>query len=137
MARHHDGGERLRPVGSAVLLAVALAVSGTSLAQRADGEYPATLFCEAGAGTPSTRDQFTLSVAGGRASYALDGGRETGSGTLGPGALALSGRGRNAGTAYEARYSGEIGGRGGLLTGERKAGGRVVRCQMTVGSGRG
>lgn len=123
-------------------LAVAAAGFVTGLAApeavaqaRADGNYPTILSCEAASGVPASRDTFTLTVAAGRASYSIAG-RETGDGAVSAGRLTLTGRGGGS-RPYEARYSGAIGGRGGLLVGVQTRGSARRACQMTIGDGRG
>ena len=136
-----------------ILAAGAALPTGPVRAQaRADGQYPVVLFCDKlpfGAGT--LRDTFTLTVAGGRATYTRGltfadapnaaGVTETGSGTVSGGRLVLAGRAKGKTFSYEARYAGEIAGQGGLLTGRQdwtyagKASSRT--CQMTIGNGRG
>ena len=126
----------------AALLLVGAAAPAFAQGGRADGAYPSTVFCEAASGLPATRERITVTVEGGRATYAYRAGgvTESGSGTVVVGRLTLEGRGRGAAGAYEARYAGELGGRGGLLTGAQvtaRGGGAGRRaCQMTVGIGR-
>ena len=80
----------------------------------------------------------TLEITGGRASYSFqtDLGTERGTGAMTGGTLSLVGRGPGRG-GYEARYSGAISGRGGLLTGIHTAKGFRRACQISVGLGRG
>ena len=122
-----------------VLLAALAIGAGEAAAQsRADGTYPGFLVCEALAFVPASRDPVILEVAGGRATLSrTSGGRESASGAVGGGQLVLTG----GGAGFTSRYAGEVGGRGGLLTGVQtwtRSGGTHRRaCQLTVGNGRG
>ncbi|NNM71443.1 hypothetical protein [Enterovirga aerilata] len=131
----------MRASGSAARLcllvgALAAAPLGSAHAQRADGTYPAILACDGGGGSGPVRASGTATIGGGRGSYEIrvGSGRETGSGALAGGRLSLSGKG----PGYEARYAGEVSGRGGFLTGyQTGAGGKSFRraCQLILGDG--
>lgn len=136
----------MKRIGFAVLIVLPLAPS--SAWAGAEGVYPSTLFCERlPFESGPIRDGLTVTVSGGRASYSRPlrtpdpvGTAETGSGALSGENLTLTGRARGKGFSYEARYSGALNGRGGLLTGEQTwtHGGKAYRraCQMTLGNGR-
>lgn len=108
--------------------------------------FPATLACDALPTRPDPmRAQGTLTVTGKTVRYSLqvraaDGGSgttETGNGMMSEnGRLSLNGSAKGTG-GYQTRYVGEIGGRGGRLTGEQTgtAQGKPFRraCQMIVG----
>ena len=128
-------------------LAAALAVLAcpTAASAQAQGDFPATILCDqvAFAAGPA-RDSLRVIVGGGKASYARNlpgGGTESGSGPLSGRALVLIGAGRGPGYSYTARYSGEVTGRGGLLTGRQTwtRGGKSESraCQLTLGDGKG
>lgn len=130
-----------------VTAAIACALPGVAAAQgRAEGTYPGTLFCERTPFLAPSRDPVTLTVANGKASFSRaltgveGGGTEAAGGVVQGGRLVLSGGAKGRGAAFESRYEGEIGGRGGLLTGVQTwtRGGQTVRraCQLTIGSGR-
>ena len=111
-------------------------VAPAAHAQRADGTYPVILACDAAGGSGPVRASGTATIGGGRGSYEIrfGSGRETGSGTLAGGKLSVAGKG----PGYEARYAGDVSGRGGFLTGyQTGAGGRGSRrtCQMILGDG--
>lgn len=114
----------------------------TAALAQAQGDYPATLFCEAGGGAGPIRHSFIVAIAGGRATYAIRAldGSESGTGSLAGSRLVVTATGRQGGTAYTARYAGEVGGRGGTLTGSRTlgTGARAVTraCQFVLGDGR-
>jgi hypothetical protein len=128
-----------RPIACGTLfgaLLVAVAQGGPAQAQRADGTYPVTLACDAGGGSAPVRASGTATIGGGRGTYEIrvGSGRETGSGTLAGGRLTLSGKG----PGYEARYAGDVSGRGGFLSGiQTGAGGKSFRraCQFILGDG--
>lgn len=119
------------------LAAAALAMGGAAAqAQRADGTYPVVLACDAAGGAGPVRASGTATIGAGRGSYEIriGSGRETGRGTLGGGKLSLAGKG----PGYEARYAGDVSGRGGFLTGvQTGAGGKSFRraCQFILGDG--
>ena len=107
-----------------------------AFAQRADGTYPVTLACDGGGGSAPVRASGTATVGGGQGTYEirLRGGRETGAGTLSAGKLSLIGKG----PGYEGRYSGDVSGRGGFLSGyQAGTGGKNFRrtCQLILGDG--
>jgi hypothetical protein len=115
-------------VYAATLLA-ALALNGGTVSAaaplhlaQAESTFPGSLFCEASGSMPALRAPVTVAITGRTASYTVQapGGAERGTGQL---------------------DAGEVGGRGGLLTGTHtsKAGSKSVtrRCQMTLGDGRG
>jgi hypothetical protein len=118
---------------------------------QADSTFPGTLFCEATGAMAPVRVPLSVAIDGTRASYSFpapsesggsSGANEIGSGVLGANRqFVLSGAASGRGLSYQARYSGELSGRGGLLTGTQtgKAGGKsfIRRCQMTLGNGRG
>jgi hypothetical protein len=118
---------------------------------QADSTFPGMLFCEATGPLPAARVPVSVSIDGTRASYSFpapsesgapSSANETGSGTLGANRqFVLTGAAGGRGFSYQARYAGELSGRGGLLTGTQtgKAGGKSFtrRCQMTLGNGRG
>ncbi len=124
----------LLAIGSACLLATS-SISPAQ-AQRADGTYPATLACDAGGGSGPIRASGTATIGGGRGTYEvrIGSGRETGTGVLSGGRLNVSGKG----PGYEARYAGDVSGRGGFLTGyQAGTGGKSFRraCQLILGDG--
>jgi hypothetical protein len=105
-------------------------------AQRADGTYPVTLACDAAGGSGPVRASGTATIGDGRGTYEIRIGsaRETGSGALAGGRLSLAGKG----PGYEARYAGDVSGRGGFLTGTQTGtGGNAFRrsCQFILGGG--
>lgn len=115
-------------------LAVPLCLlSAGALAQRADGTYPVTLACDGGGGSAPVRASGTATIGGGKGSYEVRtaGGRETGGGTLSGLKLSLAGKG----PGYEARYSGDVSGRGGFLTGTQSGGKGRRNCQFILGDG--
>lgn len=116
----------------AVSAAILTLLPSLAHAQRADGTYPVTLACDGGGSAP-VRASGTATIGEGRGTYEirLGGGRETGGGTLTGIKLVLAGRG----PGYEARYAGDVSGRGGFLTGTQ-SGGKVRRnCQFILGDG--
>lgn len=120
----------------ATLATFLLLPAGAALAQgRADGAYPATLLCEAGAGLPGLRASLVVEIVAGKARYSVPtpAGPETGEGTLSAGTLVLTGRTRR----WQARYSGQVDGQGGLLTGRQTAPAGARACQLSLGNGRG
>lgn len=122
---------------AALALISSLAGSTTAFAQAAEGSYPGMLFCEAGAGSGAIRIPIIVEIARGRASYDIGtaGLREKGVGALAGSQLVLTGRGTGR-TPYEARYVGQVSGRGGLLTGTQSGKGFSRSCQMSIGQGR-
>jgi hypothetical protein len=95
-----------------------------------------TLACDGGGGSAPVRASGTATVGGGQGTYEirLGGGRETGAGTLSAGKLSLIGKG----PGYEGRYSGDVSGRGGFLSGyQTGTGGKSFRrtCQLILGDG--
>jgi hypothetical protein len=136
-------------VYAATLLA-ALALNGGTVSAaaplhlaQAESTFPGSLFCEASGSMPALRAPVTVAITGRTASYTVQapGGAERGTGQLDSArGITLAG-GSTGASGYGARYAGEVGGRGGLLTGTHtsKAGSKSVtrRCQMTLGDGRG
>ena len=130
----------------ALLAALSAAPPPTRLAQ-AEGVFPGTLVCSPGPGAGAGfRAGVTVEIDGGRARYTFpaaaasgqQGGSETGTGTLAPDrTLVLEGRARSGATSYTSRYSGKVGGRGGLLTGTQRWASGSRSCQITIGDGRG
>lgn len=121
-----------------ILGLVAVLAPGCVTAQQADGTYPARLACDAGFGGAAIRAPVTVAISGGRAQYEfrLGAGRETGAGTFSGRTLSLSGSGRGSSGSYQARYSGEVTGRGGLLTGTHTGSSGARRaCQLVLGDG--
>ena len=111
-------------------------LGGATHAQRADGTYPVTLACDAAGASGPVRASGTATIGDGRGSYEIrmGSGRETGSGVLAGGKLSLTGKG----PGYEARYAGDVSGRGGFLSGiQTGAGGKSFRraCQFILGGG--
>lgn len=118
---------------------------------QAESTFPGTLFCEASGTVAAVRVPVSVALDGPRARYSFAAPSEAGtpSSTLetGSGALdsnrrlTLSGSASGRSVSYQARYAGDLSGRGGLLTGTQtgKAGGKTFtrRCQMTLGNGRG
>lgn len=121
-----------------LLVGSAEASETARLAQAAEGSYPGALVCDATDGGKPFRGPVTLEITGGKASYSFqtDLGTERGSGAMNGGTLSLVGRGPGRG-GYEARYSGGISGRGGLLTGMQTGKSFRRACQISVGLGRG
>lgn len=122
-----------------LILAFALLLPAAGAAE-AQSVFPATLACDAsGPGEPRERSSFELRLgADGRANYSVRIGKrtETGSGLLAGSRLSLTGA-SPGGEGHSAYYSGEIGGRGGVLTGTRTAtgSGRRRACQVILGDG--
>lgn len=134
------------PVTLAALWAVGQASGAFAQAQ---GAFPGTLACSpatAGSGV-GFRQNVTVTIEGGRATYtfgaalpsgASASGTETGGGTLSPDrSLALAGRAEGRGYSYRSRYSGQVSGRGGMLTGTQTWSSGSRTCQLTLGDGRG
>lgn len=137
LEKQPQGVVRARIAGFCLVLAPALMLTPMpASAQRADGTYPVRLACDAAGGAGPVRASGTATVGGGRGTYEirLGSGRETGTGTLSGGRLSLAGKG----PGYEARYSGDVSGRGGFLTGYQTAGGEKGfrrACQFILGDG--
>lgn len=123
---------------AALVFAASLSVPTLAFAQKAEGSYPGTLFCEAGAGMAAAKVAVTVEILDGRATYAFrtGAGTETGGGTMAGRQLVMTGRSGGRG-AYEARYAGEVSGQGGLLTGTQTGRGFRRACQISLGNGRG
>lgn len=134
-----------------IALAATVAASAALGQTRADGAYPATIFCEQLPFTAGpARDRFSVEIAGGKARYTrkltaadapeVAGAVESGGGALAGRTLSIATRATGKAASFEARYSGEVDGRGGLLTGLQvwKQGGKTHnrRCQVTLGDGR-
>jgi hypothetical protein len=120
----------VRPVTLALVI-VLLPSAGS--AQRADGTYPLRLACDAGGGSGIVRATGTATIGGGQASYEIriGSGRETGAGVLASGKISLTGKG----PGYEARYGGDVSGRGGFLSGYQTGKGFRRVCQLVLGEG--
>ncbi len=123
-----------------VIAALALCAGlmpGTVFAQAAaEGTYPGTISCDPGPNARgAVRGPITVEIVGGRARYNVpgEGGPEAGSGSMTGRQLVLAGRG----SGYDARYTGEVGGQGGMLTGTRTGSGSRRNCQVLLGNGRG
>ena len=122
-----------------VVLAVwaGVVMPGTASAQAAaEGTYPGIISCDPGPNARGAmRGQITVEISGRQARYAVpgDGSPESGSGSMTGRQLVLTGQGRG----YEARYVGEVGGQGGMLTGTRTGSGSRRNCQVLLGNGRG
>lgn len=122
-----------------ILLVVAgLILAGAAAAQQADGVYPAVLACDGTPSAPPLRVRASITIANGRARYEFPvrDGREIGSGQFSGRRLTLTGGGRARDGAYQASYSGEVTGRGGLLSGAHSST-RFGRrgCQIVLGDG--
>ena len=125
--------------------AVLAALCPARASAQAQGEFPATILCDRSAiAAGPARDTLLVSIRGGKANYSRKlpgGGTETGSGPLTGRSLALVGAGRGPGFSYTARYSGDVTGRGGLLTGRqtwtRDGKSEARACQLTLGDGNG
>jgi hypothetical protein len=135
-AGKREGSHRRIACAAFAAAAFAAVVNGPAHAQRADGTYPVILACDAAGGSGPVRASGTATIGGGRGTYEirLGSGRETGSGALAGGRLGLVGKG----PGYEARYAGDVSGRGGFLTGyQTGAGGKSFRraCQFILGDG--
>ena len=113
------------------------AMPGPAFAQAAaEGTYPGTISCDPGPNARGAiRGQITVEISGRRARYTApsEGSPESGSGSMTGRQLVLTGQGRG----YEARYVGEVGGQGGMLTGTRTGSGSWRNCQVLLGNGRG
>lgn len=125
----------LRAIAAAALCA-GVAMPGAAFAQAAEGTYPGTISCDPGPNARgAVRGPITVEISGGRARYNVsgEGGLESGGGSMMGRQLVLTGKARG----YEARYAGEVGGRGGMLTGTRTGSGSRRDCQILLGNGRG
>lgn len=136
--RYPDGMRLFSVVVRAACMLVALS-PGVAHAQ-AQGTYPATLACDAeGMFSRRERTEFELRLEGGQARYLIriaGRGQEMGTGVLTGGRLSLTGSMTGTG-GYTARYSGEVGGRGGVLRGTQSptGGGKPRACQIILGDG--
>lgn len=132
-------------LASALVAGTLTALLPAAAQAQAEGDFPASILCDPmPLASGPARDTLRVAITGGRASYSRrlpGGGTETGSGVLAGRTLTLTGSGRGPGFIYTARYSGEAGGRGGLLTGRQSwtRGDRTAdrACQLTLGDGRG
>jgi hypothetical protein len=134
----------------AITLLSALLMSTAASAQ-AEGTFPGTLFCNATAGIAAARLPISLSLDGANPTYTFpaasptgqsSGAQEKGSGSLTAGRqLVLTGAAKGTGFSYQAHYSGDVNGRGGMLAGTQtgKVGSQSFtrRCQISLGNGRG
>lgn len=122
---------------AALALWAGVVMPGMASAQAAaEGTYPGTISCDPGPNARGAiRGQITVEISGGRAHYTApgEGSPESGSGSMSGRQLVLTGQGRG----YEARYIGEVGGQGGMLTGTRTGSGSRRNCQVLLGNGRG
>ena len=131
------------------LAASLLLAPGAACAQMA-GSVPGMLLCDGAPGMTAARVPVTITMAEDHITYAFaapgpsgqPSGKESGGGAFAPGRpVVLTGSARGAGFSYQARYSGDIAGRGGLLggtqTGTADGHSFTRRCQMSLGNGRG
>ncbi len=122
---------------AAAIFCAGVAIAGAAFAQTAaEGTYPGTISCDPGPDAHgATRGPISVEILGGRARYIVEGrvGQEAGIGSMMGRQLVLAGQGRG----YEARYAGEVGGQGGMLTGTRSGSGSRRNCQILLGNGRG